>query len=289
MPPLTPSSPEGRNLDVLLEPFEFLFFRWGFLVALMVGAMCGALGVYIVLQGMSYVGHGLAHAVFGGAVVAFLAQWNFYVGAGLWGIVSALLINALSRRPEIKADAAIGIITTASFAFGVALISRSRSYTPSIEAMLFGNILGVTTSDLRIVAATFLAVAVLILLFYKPLLFYTFDQEVARVHGVPTPRLSVLFAFLLAGAIITSMQVLGVTLISAVLIIPATSARFLTAHFGRMMLLSTLTGALSAGAGIYLSYYVNIASGAAIILLQAGLFLAVLAYTSWRRRPARAL
>ena len=123
----------------------------------MVGAMCGALGVYIVLQGMSYIGHGLAHAVFGGAVVAFMARWNFYLGAGIWGVLSALWINSLSRRPEIKADAAIGIITTASFALGVALISRARSYTPSVEAMLFGNILGVDRTDLLVVAAVLVA------------------------------------------------------------------------------------------------------------------------------------
>lgn len=269
---------------MLLEPFEFLFFRWGFIMALLVGAMCGAIGVYIVLQGMSYIGHGLAHAVFGGAVVAFMAQWNFYLGAGLWGVISALLINGLARRPEIKADAAIGIITTASFAFGVALISRLRSYSPSIEAMLFGNILGVEAVDLWVVGAVFAAVTATILYYYKALLFYTFDYEVALVYGVPTRGLNVLFAFLLAGVIITSMQVLGVTLISAVLIIPATIARLLTAHFGRMMFLSVWIGALSGGAGIYLSYYVDIASGASIILLQAAIFVCVLAFVAWRGR-----
>ncbi len=269
---------------MLLEPLEFLFFRRGLLMALLVGAMCGAIGVYIVLQGMSYIGHGLAHAVFGGAVVAFMARWNFYVGAGLWGVVSALLINGLARRPEIKADAAIGIVTTASFAFGVALISRLRTYTPSIEAMLFGNILGVAAVDLWMVSAVFCGVAVIIVFFYKALLFYTFDYEVAQVYGVPVRGLNVLFAFLLAGVIITSMQVLGVTLISAVLVIPATIARLLTAHFGRMMMLSVLIGALSGAAGIYLSYYADIASGASIILLQAALFVGVLAYAAWQNR-----
>ncbi len=271
---------------MLLEPFEFLFFRRGLFMALLVGAMCGAIGVYVVLQGMSYIGHGLAHAVFGGAVVAFLAQWNFYLGAGLWGAISALLINGLARRPEIKADAAIGIITTASFAFGVALISRLRNYTPSIEAMLFGNILGVDAVDLWMVGLVFLVVAGTLSFYYKALLFYTFDYEVAQVYGVPIRGLNVLFAFLLAGIIITSMQVLGVTLISAVLVIPATIARLLTIHFGRMMALSILIGAVSGALGIYLSFYLDIASGASIILLQAALFVCVLAYATWRnRRP----
>ena len=146
----------------------------------MVGAMCGALGVYIVLQGMSYIGHGLAHAVFGGAVVAFMARWNFYLGAGIWGVLSALWINSLARRPEIKADAAIGIITTASFALGVALISRVRSYTPSVEAMLFGNILGVDRADLLVVAAVLVVSTILLLVYYRPLLFHTFDNADLR-------------------------------------------------------------------------------------------------------------
>ncbi len=265
----------------MLEPFAFQFFRAGLLVALMIGAMCGAVGVYIVLRGLSYIGHGLAHAIFGGAVVTFMAQWNFYIGAGLWGVLSALLINSLSRRPEIKGDAAIGIITTASFAVGVALISRVRTYTPSIEAMLFGNILGVDTSDLWIVLGMFLVVGSIMLVFYKPLLFYTFDVEVAQVQGVSTRALGTLFAFLLAGIVITSMQVLGVTLISAVLVIPAITARLLTVHFGRMFLLSVLIGSLSSGVGIYVSYYLDVASGASIILLQACLFTLVLGWTTW--------
>lgn len=267
-----------------LEPFDFLFFRWGFSMAVMVGAMCGAIGVYIVLQGMSYIGHGLAHAVFGGAVVAFLAKWSFYLAAGLWGVASALLISGLARRPEVKADAAIGIITTASFAFGVALISRLRSYTPSIEAMLFGNILGVQPADLWVVGGVFAAVAVVILFFYKALLFYTFDYEVAGVYGVPVRRLDLLFACILASVIITGMQVLGVTLISAVLIIPATVARLLTSDFGRMMLISVVIGAMTGGAGIFLSFYMDIASGASIILLQATIFVGALAYRTLRDR-----
>ena len=145
--------------------------------------------------------------------------------------MSALWINSLARRPEIKADAAIGIITTASFALGVALISRARSYTPSVEAMLFGNILGVDRTDLLVVAAVLVASTILLLVYYRPLLFHTFDSEVAQVQGVPTGRVSIVFAFLLAAVIISSMQVLGVTLISAVLIMPATIARMLTVSF----------------------------------------------------------
>ncbi len=143
------------------------------------------LGVYIVLRRMSYIGHGLSHAVFGGAVVAYVASINFYLGAGTWAFVSALIINAVARRRRIGADAAIGIVTTASFAIGVALISKTRSFTQNFEAALFGNILGVTLTDVVVIPGVTLAVGAFILLFYKRLLFMTFDPEVAPIYGVP--------------------------------------------------------------------------------------------------------
>src|SRR6185312_8607868 len=139
-------------MNIFIEPFQFEFFRNGIITALMVGALCGLIGVYIVLRGMSYIGHGLSHAIFGGAVVSFVMTWNFYLGAGIWGFLAAVLINQTVRRTHISADAVIGVITTASFAIGVALISRYRSFTRSFDAALFGNILGVTQEDVWVVA-----------------------------------------------------------------------------------------------------------------------------------------
>src|SRR4026208_510066 len=165
------------------EPMQYEFFRHGVMVATRVGAACGLMGVYVVLRHMSYIGHGLSHAVFGGAVVAYVAAWDFYLGAGLWGFASALLSNAVARRRRIGADAAIGIVTTASFAVGVALISKTRSFTRNFEAALVGTILGVTPLDLLVVGAVALAVAVFVALFYKRLLFITFDPEVAPIFG----------------------------------------------------------------------------------------------------------
>ncbi|MCB0097882.1 MAG: metal ABC transporter permease, partial [Caldilineaceae bacterium] len=139
-------------MDALLQPFQFEFFRNGIMAAVLAGGLCGLIGVYIVLRGMSYIGHGLSHAIFGGAVVSYVLQWNFYLGAGIWGFVCALLINKTVRAAKINADAAIGVITTASFAIGIALISRYRSFTRSFDAALFGNILGVTQQDILVIA-----------------------------------------------------------------------------------------------------------------------------------------
>lgn len=273
----------------LLEPYQFEFFRTGSLVALLAGMMCGMLGVYIVLRGMSYIGHGLSHAIFGGAVVAYVMQWNFYIGAGLWGFFSAVLINQTARRTRIGADAAIGVITTASFAIGVALISRYRRFTQSFDAALFGNILGVGWEDVLVVGGVTALVALAIFLAYKQLLFTTFDSEVAAVYGVRTEWIDTLFALLLAAAIIASMQILGVTLIAAALVIPAITARLLTDSFSRMMLLSVVIGGFSGVAGMYFSYYLDVASGATIVLLQASLFCVALVISALRRKAGQRL
>jgi manganese/iron transport system permease protein/iron/zinc/copper transport system permease protein len=265
----------------VLEPLEYEFFVRGLIAATVVGGLCGIIGVYVVLRRMSYIGHGLSHAIFGGAVVSYVMSFNFYIGASIWGFLSALLINYTTRRRKfIAADAAIGIITTASFALGVALISRYRTFTRSFDAALFGNILGVTQNDLyAIVGVTALTVAA-ILVFYRRLLFTTFDPEVAPYFGVSTPWVDTFLSLILAGSIVVSLQVLGATLIAATLVIPPITARLLTDNFGRMMILSTAFGAASGFAGIYASYYVDIASGASIVLVSACGFVVAMLYST---------
>jgi manganese/iron transport system permease protein/iron/zinc/copper transport system permease protein len=244
------------------------------------------LGVYVVLRRMSYIGHGLSHSVFGGAVVAYVLSINFYVGAGVWGFVSALLINATARRRRVGSDAAIGIVTTASFAVGVALISKTRSFTRNFEAALFGNILGVTAFDVAIVGLVAFAVAVFIVLGYKRLLFVTFDPEVAPIYGIRVGAVDVGFALAMAATIVASINVVGVTLIAATLVIPSTTARLLTDSFARMLLLSTTIGACSGLLGMYLSYWLDVSSGATIVLLEATIFLAVFIATRTTGRRA---
>lgn len=267
----------------LFDPLSYDFFRNGLIAATLVGGLCGLMGVYIVLRRMSYIGHGLSHSVFGGAVVSYVINWNFYVGAGLWGFLSALLIDATARRRKIGADAAIGIITTSSFALGVALISRGSSFTRNFEAALFGNVLAVTTLDLWVIGGVAAAVATLIFFTYKQLLFTTFDPEVAPVYGVPVRWIDTLFSLALAATIVAAMNVVGVTLIAAAIVIPPVVARLVTDSFARMVTLSTGIGAVTGFAGMYLSYHLNVASGATIVLLGAAIFIVALTYSSVRR------
>jgi len=271
-------------MELITEPLAYQFFRMGLVVSVLVGLLCGLIGVFVVLRHMSYIGHGLSHAVFGGAVVAYVASIDFYLGAGTWAFASALIINAVARSHRVGADAAIGIVTTASFAVGVALISMTSSFTTNFEAALFGNILGVTSVDVLVVGGVTLAVAAFIVLCYKQLLFLTFDPEVAPIFGVRTRLVDSLFALALAATIVASINVVGVTLIAATLIIPATTARLITDSFARMLVYSSVLGAVSGALGMYLSYWLDISSGATIVLLEAAIFVVVFTIAAVSRR-----
>lgn len=256
-------------------PFEYEFFRNGFLAAVLVGGLCGFIGVYVVLRRMSYIGHGLSHALFGGAVLSYTVGVNFYVGAGLWGILAAFLIHLISRRRLVGADAAIGVVTTSSFAVGVAIVSTYRSFTRNIEAALFGNILGITPRDLWIVVLVFVLVFFCLFVMRRQLLFTTFDPEVAAAYGLSTGKIDLLFVSLLAVTVLASTQILGVTLVAAAMVIPPVIARYVTRSFQGLLIVSPLVGAFCGAAGMYLSFYLDISSAATVVLTSAALFLLV--------------
>ena len=262
-------------MSLITGPLEFEFFRLGLISAALAGALLGMVGVYVVQRGMSYAGHGLAHATFGGAVVSYLLGVNLYLGAGLWGLVVMLAVNQISRRRIIGSDAAIGVVTTASFAFGLALISRRSGFTKNFEATLFGNVLGVETGDVILIAGVLAAVTIVILLRYWRLLFVAFDPEVAELSGVSLARVDALLALMLAVSIMATMKLLGVTLIAAALVTPPVIARMLTTSFSRMLVISTAAGTLIGIAGMFASYHLDIASGPAIVLVGFVTFVAV--------------
>lgn len=278
-------------LQVLLEPLGYEFVRNALAVSVVGGGLCGLLGVYVTLKGLSYIGHGLSHAIFGGAAVSAAVGLNFFVGAGIWGLASGLAVSRVTRRRTIGADAAIGVITTASFALGIALLGLYAPVRQSIDATLFGSVLGVSTADVLVIASVTAVTVALIVGLYRALLFTTFDAEVAEASGVRTGRIDALLMLMLCGAILASMRVLGVTLIAAALVIPPVVARMLTSSFSRMLWLSSAIGALGGGAGLYLSYYLDVSSGATIVLIEFLAFVIVYAATSparVRRRNGRA-
>ena len=269
-------------IETLLEPFGYAFFVKGVGVATLAGALCGLVGVYVVLRGMSYIGHGLSHAIFGGFAASSVIGLNYVLGAGIWGFASALAINRVSRAHRIGADAAIGVITTASFALGVALLTVFGNRGPSFDAALFGSIIGISTADVwTLVAVSALTIAV-VLTRYRALLFATFDPEVADVSGVRVARTDALLMLVLSLAILATLSIIGVTLVAATLVIPAVVARMLAPRFATMLWLSSAIGALCGLVGMNLSYHLDVPSGTTIVLTGATVFALVLMATGGR-------
>jgi len=264
----------------IVEPLQFAFFQKGLVVATLSGALLGFIGVFIVLRGMSYIGHGLSHAVFGGFAAFQLFAAQFYIlGAGVWGIVSALAITQVTRRSRLGADAAIGVVTTASFALGVALFAKFGTSGPSFDNALFGSILGITPVQIIGLVAVIFITAAFVFLRYRPLLFSTFDPDVADVSGVSVSRVEAGLMIVLSLAILATLTIIGVTLVAAMLVIPAVIARMMTDSFGRMLAYSTVVGAICGLLGMYLSYFAGVPSGTMIVLVGAVFFVIVLAIT----------
>ncbi len=267
----------------LLRPFGFEFFQNGVAVATIAGALCGLVGVFVVLKGMSYIGHGLSHAIFGGFAASALLGVNLLLGAGVWGVASALMIGAVTRRRVIGSDAAIGVITTASFALGLALFAVFGRAGADFDAALFGSILGVADRDVAAVGVVAAVAVAVVVGRYRALLFTTFDPEVAEASGVRVARIDAMLMVVVAAAILVTMQILGVTLVAAALVIPPATARMLTDSFGRMLLISSALGAACGFTGMVASYHLDVQSGPMIVLVSAAVFAAVFALTGARR------
>ena len=278
----------GGLWQAALDPFSYAFFVKGLVAAVLAGALCGLIGVFITLRGMSYIGHGLSHAIFGGYAAAPLLGVPIVLGAGVWGLASALAINAVTRSRKIGADAAIGVVTTASFALGVALLTRFGNKGPAFDSLLFGSINGVRASDLWLLLGALVFAAGVFTIGYRQILFSTFDPEVADVSGVDVKRTDAVLMLVLSVSILATLSIIGVTLVAATLVIPAVVARMLSNSFSRMLWISTCIGTVCGAVGMYASYHLEIPSGTTIVLTDALVFLAVLVVTRGRtlRRAA---
>lgn len=262
-------------LDVIWQPLSYPFMIRGLTAALMVGVICAVIGCYVVLRGMAFLGDALAHAILPGVAVAYLLAGSnplwLSAGALAAGVLTSLGIGAISRG-GLKEDTAIGVMFAGMFALGVAIISTVRSYTVDLAHFLFGNVLGVANSDLWLSAICGGLVLLTILAFYKEFLVISFDPLLAQTLRLPTTFLNYLLLLLVAVTIVLSIQTVGVALMSAMLITPAAAASLLTRRLPVMMVLAAALGAASGAIGLYLSFYLNIASGAAIVLTCTACF-----------------
>jgi ABC-type Mn2+/Zn2+ transport system permease subunit len=258
-------------MDWLTEPLNYGFMRSGLLAAVLVGLTCATLGVYVVLRRMAFIGDALAHTVLPGLVVAYLNRFNLFTGAVIAGVLTALGIGWLSRRDSVREDTAIGILFTAMFALGILLISTTNSFR-DFTHMLFGNVLGVTNDDLILIGLITALVLVTLAIFHKELELTSFDPIQARLIGLNADTIRYGLLLLLALTVVTAIQVVGVVLTSALLITPAAAAALLTDRLPRMMAISATIAVISGIVGLYLSYYLNVSSGAAIVLACTACF-----------------
>ncbi|HWR64771.1 MAG TPA: metal ABC transporter permease [Bellilinea sp.] len=275
-------------LETLLQPLQYPFMLRGMTAAVLVGIVCAVLGCYVVLRGMAFFGDALAHAILPGLAVGYLVgggarQPLFWWALGT-AVVTSLGIGAVSRNARIKEDTSIGIIFAGMFALGIALISSVRSYTVDLAHFLFGDVLGVGSQDLLLTAIFGGLVLLVVFLFYKEFMVLAFDPVLAATLRLPARLLDNILIVLIAVAIVVSLQTVGVALMVAMLVTPAAAAFLLTRRLWKMMGLAALIAAFSAVVGLYLSYYLNVASGAAIVLTCTTVFLVVWAVTSLNRR-----
>ena len=281
----------GGVVDLLLEPLRYGFLLRALIAAILVGATCALVGSYVVLKGLAFIGDALAHVAFTGIVVAFLAGFSFYVGALAAAIAAGLGIGWVTRRVGLSTDTAIGIVFSGVFALGVVLMAIGiRTYTVDLFSYVFGDILAVRARDLWLIAAAGVLVLTVMLALYKELLFAHFDPVVAEAAGLPVGALQLLLLLLLSITVVVSVQAVGVVLVLAMLVTPAATAALVARRMPSMMVLAVLFGAVAALVGFYLSYYLSVPSGGAIVLVATVLFLAVAAIVrgrgAWRRLMA---
>ncbi len=276
------------TFEALATPFHYAFMQRAFAAALAVGLLCSTMGTYVVLRKLSFIGDGIAHASFAGIVIAYLRGANYYIGAGIVAVVTAVLIGFVHRRGRISLDTTIGVLFTGMFALGVYLMSQQRNYAVDLQSFLFGDILAVQRQDLWLILGLTAIVAAAVTILYRGLLYTTFDPVVAQASGIAAPAYEYALLIMLALTIVVALQAVGIVLVAALLVTPAAAAYQLTSRFAPMMALSALIGAASTVGGLYLSYYVRASSGATIVLLATILFFLALGVKRLRRLSARA-
>ena len=271
-----------------LEPLQYEFMQRGMIAAVLVGTLCAVMGTYVVLRGMAFFGDALAHTILPGIALGYLltggARESLFWWALVTAVVAALGIGAISKNSEIKEDTAIGIIFAGMFALGIALISTVRSYAVDLSHFLFGDVLSVSPQGLWLIVIFGLVVLLVVFALYKEFLTLSFDPILATTLRLPVGLLNNLLLALIAVTVAISLQTVGVALMVAMLVTPAATAYLLTRRLSRMMLLAAVFASLSGVIGLYFSYYLSIASGAAIVLTATSFFLLAFLWKKLRGR-----
>ena len=260
----------------LVDPMAYGFMQRGLLAALLVGVVCAVMGTFVVLKGLAFIGDAVSHAAFPGLVIAYIIGVPLYIGGAVAAVATALAIGLVTRRSRLRFDTSVGVLFAGTFAFGVMLFSTIKGYVTDLLGYLLGNVLGIGVGDLIQVAILGAIVLAIVLAIRKELLFATFDPLGAAASGLPVARLEYLLLALLGVTIVVSIQAVGIIMVVAMLVTPAATAQLLVIRFGRMMAVGVALAAVSAVLGLYLSFYLNLASGASIVLVETVLFVIAL-------------
>lgn len=267
-------------IESLIDPLQYGFMQRSLLIAVLVGIVCSLVGTYLMVQRLALLGDAISHSVLPGLAIAFILGFNIYLGAFLAGVLSTLVIAWIKTRSPIKEDAAMGIVFSAFFALGITLMTIvQKDNKIDLSHFLFGNILGVTAQEVRETAIIAVFVLVVIVLLYKELLFYTFDTLGAEAIGLPVNVLNFGLMLLIALTVVASLKTVGVILVLALLITPGATAYLLVTRLHQVMILGAIIGVISSVSGMYLSYFYNLPSGPAIVLVASGLFFLALLFS----------
>jgi ABC-type Mn2+/Zn2+ transport system permease subunit len=258
------------------DPLAYDFMQRGLAAAVLVGIVCAVVGTFVVLKGLAFIGDAVSHAAFPGLVIAFILGAPLYLGGAVAAVGTALAIGLVSRRSRLRFDTSVGVLFAGTFALGILLFSTIKTYVADLLGYLLGNVLGIGVGDLIQVAVLGIVVLAIVVVIRKELLFATFDPLGAAASGLPVAFLEYLLLALIGVTIVVSIQAVGIIMVVAMLVTPAATAQLLVVRFDRLMLLAALIAAVAAVSGLYLSFYANLASGASIVLIETGFFLAAL-------------
>lgn len=263
-------------MTFLTEPLAYEFFLRALAASAVVGLVCAVVGTYMVLRGLAFMGDALSHAAFPGVVAAYLLGAPFYLGATVAAVGTSLAIGWITRRGRIRGDTAIGVLFAGMFALGVFLFSTIPNYVGDLFGFLFGQVLGISSTDLITLMILGIVVLAIVAVFWKELLYSTFDPLGAGASGLPVAALEYLFLGLIAMTIVISLQTVGIILVVAMLVTPAATAQLLTNRFSRLILVASAIGIVAPAIGLYISYWTNTASAALIVLVETAAFLLAL-------------
>ena len=276
-------------IDFLRDPWTFEFMRRALLAAMVVSAVAAVVGSFVILKGMAFIGDALPHASFGGVAVAFVLGANLYLGGAIAAVLTAILIGFVGRRGLVRYDTAIGILFVGAFALGVMIVSTQRNYTGDLFSFVFGNIFAVSWSDVWTTAALSTVILLVVVLFYKEILFVAYDPSMAAASGLPVAAIQYGLLALVGVTTVIGLQTVGIVLVVALLVTPAATAQLLTRRLPPMMAVGALVGVLSSLAGLYIAYYADVAASAAIVLTATGFFFLAFLFAPgrgllWQRR-----